>query len=292
MTTALVLANAGFRVTLFEKAEGFETLGAGIQLSPNATSVLQSLGLANKLRAVATQPSAIRIENGIVGWHLATIPLGEELQARHKNPYLLVHRADLQQILFTACDNHPSINIEFSSEIVEMAPHGRGVTISLAQSRNVSERLGATVVLADGIWSKLRTEVMHLPEPVYSGKIAWRAMFPANAVPDASFLEQTRVWFGPKSHVVTYPVRSRRQLNMVIIADGPKANEGERLVASSEEISKWFKWWRGSFRPLLKEQTRWTGWPLFEMPVPKRMHLSSIAIGVGRERISTVVRQG
>ena len=278
MTTALVLANAGFRVTLFEKAEGFETLGAGIQLSPNATSVLQSLGLANKLRAVATQPSAIRIENGIVGWHLATIPLGEELQARHKNPYLLVHRADLQQILFTACDNHPSINIEFSSEIVEMAPHGRGVTISLAQSRNVSERLGATVVLADGIWSKLRTEVMHLPEPVYSGKIAWRAMFPANAVPDASFLEQTRVWFGPKSHVVTYPVRSRRQLNMVIIADGPKANEGERLVASSEEISKWFKWWRGSFRPLLKEQTRWTGWPLFEMPVPKQMHLSSIAL--------------
>ena len=155
MTTALVLANAGFRVTLFEKAEGFETLGAGIQLSPNATSVLQSLGLANKLRAVATQPSAIRIENGIVGWHLATIPLGEELQARHKNPYLLVHRADLQQILFTACDNHPSINIEFSSEIVEMAPHGR---------ERVRDQLGAAVHDARGIDALLGYEAGHLVE--------------------------------------------------------------------------------------------------------------------------------
>ncbi|MBN8965291.1 MAG: NAD(P)-binding protein, partial [Rhizobiales bacterium] len=45
LSAALMLARAGFRVTLLEQAERLEEIGAGIQLSPNATRILIALGL-------------------------------------------------------------------------------------------------------------------------------------------------------------------------------------------------------------------------------------------------------
>ena len=46
LTTALALADKGFRVEVFDRAERLEETGAGIQLSPNATRIL--IGLDRK----------------------------------------------------------------------------------------------------------------------------------------------------------------------------------------------------------------------------------------------------
>ncbi|MCJ9706891.1 FAD-dependent oxidoreductase, partial [Bradyrhizobium sp. SHOUNA76] len=40
LTAALALANRGFRIVVLEKAERLEEVGAGLQLSPNASRVL------------------------------------------------------------------------------------------------------------------------------------------------------------------------------------------------------------------------------------------------------------
>ncbi|MCJ9735996.1 FAD-dependent oxidoreductase, partial [Bradyrhizobium sp. PRIMUS42] len=45
LTAALALANRGFRIVVLEKAERLEEVGAGLQLSPNASRVLVELGL-------------------------------------------------------------------------------------------------------------------------------------------------------------------------------------------------------------------------------------------------------
>ena len=51
LTAALALARKGHRVTLIERRTGFSEVGAGLQLSPNASRILIDLGLGNALQA-------------------------------------------------------------------------------------------------------------------------------------------------------------------------------------------------------------------------------------------------
>ena len=106
LTSALALADKGFTVYLLEKSKSFEPLGAGLQLSSNALVVLEQLGLGCKIKHIATQPDGIILTNGVTGRELARIELGEAILRKFRHPYLVVHRADLQSMLFDQCQNH------------------------------------------------------------------------------------------------------------------------------------------------------------------------------------------
>jgi 2-polyprenyl-6-methoxyphenol hydroxylase-like FAD-dependent oxidoreductase len=56
ITTALALRQRGIDAVLFEQAEAFREVGAGIQLSANATRVLRTLGLGEALSRTAVYP--------------------------------------------------------------------------------------------------------------------------------------------------------------------------------------------------------------------------------------------
>ena len=53
ITTALALERHGIDVTLFEQAEAFRQVGAGIQISANAARILRTLNLGEALGGVA-----------------------------------------------------------------------------------------------------------------------------------------------------------------------------------------------------------------------------------------------
>ena len=61
LTASLALAAKGFRVVVLEKAERLEDVGAGLQLSPNASRVLIDLGLEDRISPRAVVPEAISI---------------------------------------------------------------------------------------------------------------------------------------------------------------------------------------------------------------------------------------
>ncbi len=250
-------------------------LGAGLQLSPNAMHVLNSLGLGRWITEAASTPQSIEIANGITGKKLTSLPLGERVKATFGAPYAVIHRADLQNILFNACKNDPNIEIHFSSEVVEMAPHANGVTTMIRQDQDVNELQAKGLIVADGVWSNLRTEVIGLEPPESSGKIAWRALIP---VQDKEQENTTCVWFGPKSHVVSYPVRGGEYQNYVVITDGPNASSNKTITIDAEELKSRFDGWNGDFLSIFEKQARWTGWPLFETPKVKRMAYGPVAI--------------
>ena len=60
LTASLALAARGFRVVILEKAERLEEAGAGLQLSPNASRVLDGLGLQPRLAAPRRHPRGHR----------------------------------------------------------------------------------------------------------------------------------------------------------------------------------------------------------------------------------------
>src|ERR1700684_3290201 len=107
LTASLALAAKGFRVVILEKAERLDEVGAGIQLSPNASRILVELGLEPRLAPLAVVPEAIRVRSAGPGGELIPLPLGEAAGA----PYWVLHRADLQAALRSEIDAHPDIEL-------------------------------------------------------------------------------------------------------------------------------------------------------------------------------------
>ena len=112
LTASLTLAARGFRVVVLEKAERLEETGAGLQLSPNASHMLASLGLKERLGSRAVTPEAICIMSARAGGEIARLPLGEAAATRAGAPYWVVHRADLQAALAAAVNDHPDIELQ------------------------------------------------------------------------------------------------------------------------------------------------------------------------------------
>ena len=77
LTSALLLARAGMRVTVLEQTAKLEEAGAGLQLSPNASRILIALGLRERIESTAVKPLAIRVMAGGSGREITRIPLGE-----------------------------------------------------------------------------------------------------------------------------------------------------------------------------------------------------------------------
>jgi 2-polyprenyl-6-methoxyphenol hydroxylase-like FAD-dependent oxidoreductase len=157
LTTALFLARAGFEVDVAERALSLEPVGAGLQLSPNATRLLDRLGLLPALQAASVAPEAIELRDARNLKPLASVALGDFAARRWGAPYLVIHRGDLQRILLDAALREPQINIRFGSEI--------------DPSKNADLTIGA-----DGVWSTMRARIPGASPASFSGHVAWRAL--------------------------------------------------------------------------------------------------------------------
>ncbi|HET8699089.1 MAG TPA: NAD(P)-binding protein, partial [Gammaproteobacteria bacterium] len=75
LTAAAVLLQRGYRVRVYEQAPALGEIGAGIQISANASRVLHALGLEPRLTASAVTPAAFHYRLYSSGELLHEIPL-------------------------------------------------------------------------------------------------------------------------------------------------------------------------------------------------------------------------
>ena len=102
LAAALACAQQGVAVQLIERATQFSEVGAGIQIGPNVTRILQAWGLEDGLNRVAAFPKRLQARDAQTGQVLGSLRLGERAQALYGAPYATIHRADLQAMLHTA----------------------------------------------------------------------------------------------------------------------------------------------------------------------------------------------
>lgn len=276
MTAALCLASAGHRVKIFERSSANSEHGAGIQISPNAFHVLKKLGLSAKLLDAGTAPSAIMMMNATSGQNLARLPLGFDIQDTYDAPYLVIHRADLQHILFETCNENPDISIIFNAKIIDAAVHENGATVLVEKDSRIKEHLCDILIGADGIHSSVRHDILELPKANYSGKVAWRAMIPANEVKLSGVMSETFVWLGPKAHAVTYPVRDGEYLNIIAVTHEKDTSNVKEI--SKEKLQAIFSHWCDDFNALLHADIDWSGWPLYETKSINVMSEKNVAL--------------
>ena len=284
LAAAVALSRAGWRVSVLERARAIEETGAGLQLAPNATGVLNELGLLDLVMLEATTPEYLRIRRASDGLELARFPLGVIAEARWGAPYAVIHRADLQKVLLARCAEDPAITVETGAVVTGFADHAQGVEVAVQQAGATRRIPGDLLIGADGLRSTIRG-LMGLGKtdaPIWSGRTAWRALVPMDEAPEAARRLETTLWLGPKAHLVHYPLRDGALINIVAITQddwrGEEAKDLWTVSGEPSDVAPRFSHWHGAARKLVRAASGWKRWPLFDRQPIRRWTLGRVAL--------------
>lgn len=249
LTAALALIRRGFDVEIIEQAHHLAEVGAGLQISANGTRVLFELGLEKPLmqRALVPEGKEIRLWNTGQRWKL--FDLGAHSVEKYGFPYVMMHRADLLDILKDAVLAAKPDAIHPGQKIAGFEADDSGVRLRTEAGAVFK---GRALVGADGVHSVIRKQLFGSDAPKFTGCMAWRALVPAAGLrPDL----RRRVgsnWVGPGRHVVTYPLRGGEVMNFVgIVERDDWRSESWSTRGSKEECAADFIGWNDEIQELI-----------------------------------------
>jgi 2-polyprenyl-6-methoxyphenol hydroxylase-like FAD-dependent oxidoreductase len=175
LTAAVALARKGLAAEVYEQAPVLEEVGQGVGLWPNAMTALEPLGLSGKVARLAVTVTRQGLRRSDGTW-LMSFP-GEVMAQRWGAGFVLVHRAELQQLL--AAELGPSA-IHLGARCTGIKDSDRAVTARFADGREVQADV---LIGADGVHSAVRAALFG-PAPLrYRGYITVRGITPAGSVP-------------------------------------------------------------------------------------------------------------
>lgn len=277
LAAATALAQRGCEVKVLEAAKEFGEVGAGIQLGPNAMRVIAALGLERQVQAVASCPESIVIADASSGQTLCRMLLGSAVRERYGQAYVSMHRADLHAVLLQAAQ-HAGVQLH-ADHLLQKYEHSaqeiQGLGADFAYKTDV-------LIGADGLWSRVRAQMLGDGLPHATGHAAFRALLPAHDVPEVLRTPHVRTWWARDVHVVSYPLRGGALWNVVVLAEMKDSHtEGWSLAASHDEVMRLFKRTEPALTRLLEscgaQEAGWKRWNLFD-----RKPLSAMQMARGR----------
>lgn len=217
LACALALAREGVEVDLLEQATAFGEVGAGLQLGPNAVRVLNAWGLTDALYASAAFPEALHVRDAHSASTLGHLRLGAMARAHYGQPYATLHRADLHGLLLEAVQHERRIRLHLDTRL---AGYEEGPTAVNVTCENEATFEADALIGADGLWSRVRAEMLGAQPARVSGHLAYRGMVAAEDLPEWMREPLVTAWLGPHLHVVHYPVRRGDWFNVVAVVEG------------------------------------------------------------------------
>lgn len=217
LATALALSREGVRIDLLEQAAAFGEVGAGLQLGPNAMRVLEAWGLNDALQATAAFPDEIRVRDAHNATTLGRLRIGALARARYGQPYATLHRADLHALLLEAVLREGGTQLHLSERVASYAETADAVSVT---SESGAVYTGSALMGCDGLWSRVRSQMLGARPARASGHLAYRGMVRTEDLPPTLRMQVVTAWLGPRLHAVHYPVRLGKWFNVVIVVQG------------------------------------------------------------------------
>jgi len=228
LAAALACARQGVPVQLLERATQLSEVGAGIQIGPNVTRILQAWGLGDALAQVAAFPQRLQARDARTGQVLGSLRLGERAQALYGAPYATIHRADLQAMLHTAVQA-AGVDVRLGQTVQGWRETADGLQVNTADGPSVQ---ADALIGADGVWSAVRQQLLGDGPARFTGHLAYRALVAQADLPAHLRTDEVTVWMGPRLHVVHYPVRGGQWLNLIAIVHGDKPAQADAWDAT------------------------------------------------------------
>ncbi len=255
LANALALTRKGLRVRLLERAPEFGEVGAGMQIAPNCTRILDSWGLLPEVLSLGVQPENLVMRDAVDGSVLTRLDLADARE-RYGSPYVVIHRSDLHGILLRAC-RRAGVDLVNDVQVTGYEHVADGVAVVHSSGREVAP----VVLAADGLNSVARRMISD-DQPVSSAYVAYRGAIPAGQVAQMDVsMSDVVVYVGPQCHFVQYPLRQGEMFNQVAVFQSAKALAGEEDWGTPDELDAAFagtcqqvraglplmwrdKWWR------------------------------------------------
>jgi salicylate hydroxylase len=279
LAAAVACAQRGVPVQLLERAAQLSEVGAGIQIGPNVTRILQAWGLGAALAQVAAFPKFLQARDAHTGQVLGSLRLGERAQALYGAPYATIHRADLQSLLHAAAQA-AGVDVRLNQTVKGWRETPEGLQVDTA---NCASLKASALIGADGVWSAVRQQLLGDAPARFTGHLAYRALVAQADLPAHLRSDQVTVWMGPRLHVVHYPVRSGQWLNLVAIVHGDKPAQAEAWDAAghAQALMQAMGAVGRDLHERLASVTVWRQWALHDrapMSAPSQMAQGRVAL--------------
>jgi salicylate hydroxylase len=237
LACALALARKGFRSIVLEQASSFGEIGVGLQVAPNALAVLEALGVG-EAKQNCLLIDGVEIIDAVSGEAFINIPFDSSFQKRFGNPYAVAHRADIHGALLRACQGHDLIELRTNSHVIGFEIRENGVAVEMASKEAISV---PALIGADGIRSRIRSNIVGDGEPLSAGAVIYRALIPASDMPAREQKNYPTIWAGPGSHMIYYPIRDKSAFNLAVTVVDPEIEKKGEGKATREEALEAFK---------------------------------------------------
>jgi 3-hydroxybenzoate 6-monooxygenase len=289
LSAALSLARRGFDVTVLERSAEFGEIGAGLQLAPNATRVLKSLGLLDDVLDVGVMPDRLVLADATTHEELSALDVSRFHEV-YGAPYVVAHRGDVLSILLRACAADPSIELITGKTVVRVSePDDRTVEVECSDG---SSYTGDVLIGADGLRSTVRT-LIDRSDPVCSGYVAYRGAVPTETVGARSGSRDVVAFLGHGLHFVQYPLRSGSFYNQVAVFRSERYFAGESEWGTPDELDAAFASTSERIRTALQAIDRGTNWPMYDRePLPHWAHGRSALLGDAAHPMLQYLAQG
>jgi salicylate hydroxylase len=273
LTVAAALIRAGIDCQVYEQAPELGEVGAGIQISPNASRILHRLGLQRRLRSVAVRPEALEMRRWDDNAVLMRNVLGEACASMYEAPYYSVHRADLHRCLLELL---PEGRVHLGRECVAVIDRPDGAELRFADGSSVTADV---VIGADGIHSKIR-QTMVADRPRFSGQTIYRGLIRADRLAELLIEPKVIIWLGPGQHCVCYPISSGRLISFAATtpAEGDWHAESWSAEGRVDDLLAAYQGWNDEITRVLKAAETVHKWALHDRDTLDRWSGSRVTL--------------
>ncbi|CAO3440938.1 3-hydroxybenzoate 6-monooxygenase [Azospirillum endophyticum] len=290
LAAALGLARKGFRSVVLEQAPELGEIGAGIQIGPNAFHAFDWLGVGDAARAKAVYIDHLVLMDAVRDERVAAIPLDEPFRRRFKNPYAVVHRADLHMVLLDACRTSDLIELRTSSSVERYEQDGASVTVTLGNGGRLT---GSALIGADGLRSKVRAQVVGDAQPRVSGHTTFRSVIPTEQMPEDLRWNAATLWAGPKCHIVHYPLKGGKVFNLVVTCHNDAAEAVAGVPVTREVVYEGFSHIADRPKQIIERGENWKLWVLCDRdPTPNWVDGRVVLLGDAAHPMLQYLAQG
>jgi 2-polyprenyl-6-methoxyphenol hydroxylase-like FAD-dependent oxidoreductase len=274
LSAAFALTRKGLTVRVLERSAEFGEVGAGIQIAPNCTRILNAYGLLDETKELGVLPVSMVMKDALDGTVLTSLDL-RDMEQRYGTPYIVIHRSDLHSLFLNACrragvdlrtsqhvtDYENTVSASTVSGSTVSGSTGDGARVRLADGTVHEARL---VVAADGLHSGARRQLVG-DEPVSSAYVAYRGAVPMDKVRENNIsASDVVVYIGPRCHFVQYPLRAGDMFNQVAVFESPRARVGEEDWGTPDELDAAFAHTTENVRNGLPLMGRDRWWRMFD----------------------------